>query len=153
MVGSEALPGRGFGVPGSGRRSRLPSANPHHGGRVGLPGVVEELLVEVVADGFVLDGRGPESVPNALFAAYEWNQVSGERRSVRGRCHCGRNGARRTGVEEVWVMGKQDPPPPEKEGGGSIPLRLIRVRRTVRCRVRPRVRGSRGPGDTVDDRR
>lgn len=119
LVGSEALPGRGFGVPGSGRRSRLPSANPHHGGRVGLPGVVEELLVEVVADGFVLDGRGPESVPNALFAAYEWNQVSGERRSVRGRCHCGRNGARRTGVEEVWVMGKQDPPPPEKEGGGK----------------------------------
>lgn len=53
--------------------SRFGSADSHHGGRVGLPGVVEELLVEVVADGFTLYCCGPKAAPNALVAAYEWD--------------------------------------------------------------------------------
>jgi hypothetical protein len=53
---------------------RLPSAVPHHGGQVGLPAVVEELLVDVAIDGFTLYCCGPKSVPNALLAAYEWKQ-------------------------------------------------------------------------------
>lgn len=42
------------------------------GERVGLPAVVEELLVEVVADGFTLYCCGPKTAPNALVACYEW---------------------------------------------------------------------------------
>lgn len=53
--------------------SRLRSAESHHDGRVDLPGVVEELLVEVVADGFTLHCCGPKSAPNALVAAYWWD--------------------------------------------------------------------------------
>jgi hypothetical protein len=53
--------------------SRLWSAADHRGGRVGLPPVVEELLVEVVADGFVLHCCGPKAAPHALVAAYEWS--------------------------------------------------------------------------------
>ena len=45
---------------------------PHHGGRVSLPGAVEELLVDIVADGFTLYCCGPKAAPNALVAAYEW---------------------------------------------------------------------------------
>jgi hypothetical protein len=53
---------------------RLPSAVPHHGGQAGLPTVVEELLVDVITDGFTLYCCGPKSAPNALVAAYEWEQ-------------------------------------------------------------------------------
>jgi hypothetical protein len=38
-----------------------------------LPAEVEELLVEVVADGFALFCCGPQTAPNALVARYEWN--------------------------------------------------------------------------------
>ena len=50
----------------------LPSAVPCCGGRVGLPTGVENLLVEVVADGFTLYCCGPKTAPNALVACYEW---------------------------------------------------------------------------------
>ncbi|MGH3985603.1 MAG: hypothetical protein ACRDST_23715 [Pseudonocardiaceae bacterium] len=53
---------------------RLLSAVAHHGGQVGLPAVVEELLVNVVADGFTLYCCGPKVAPSVLVAAYEWNQ-------------------------------------------------------------------------------
>ncbi|MGH3822292.1 MAG: hypothetical protein ACRDRA_05560 [Pseudonocardiaceae bacterium] len=39
---------------------------------VGLPAVVEELLVDVGDDGFTLYCCGPRTAPNALVAAYEW---------------------------------------------------------------------------------
>ena len=48
------------------------SAAPQHGGLVGLPTVVEELLVDVVADGFVLYCCGAKTAPNALVACYDW---------------------------------------------------------------------------------
>ncbi|MGH3874010.1 MAG: hypothetical protein ACRDSR_21335 [Pseudonocardiaceae bacterium] len=44
-----------------------------HAGQVGLPTVVEELLVEVAADGFTLCCCGPQAAPNALVAFYEWD--------------------------------------------------------------------------------
>ena len=48
---------------------RLSSADSPHGGQVvGLPTGVEELLVDVVADGFVVYCCGPKSAPNALVA-------------------------------------------------------------------------------------
>lgn len=53
---------------------QLPSALPHHGGKVGLPAVVEELLVDVATDGFTLYCCGPKTAPHALVAAYEWSQ-------------------------------------------------------------------------------
>jgi hypothetical protein len=53
---------------------RLASAIPHHGGEVGLPSFVEELLVDVTTDGFTLYCCGPKLAPNALVAAYEWEQ-------------------------------------------------------------------------------
>jgi hypothetical protein len=56
--------------------SQLPSATPHHGGRTALPTMVEELLVEVVADGFTLYCCGPKSAPHALVAAYEWDHYA-----------------------------------------------------------------------------
>ncbi|MGH3821943.1 MAG: hypothetical protein ACRDRA_03740 [Pseudonocardiaceae bacterium] len=37
-----------------------------------LPAEVEELLVEVVADGFAVYCCGPKAAPHALVAAYEW---------------------------------------------------------------------------------
>jgi hypothetical protein len=52
--------------------SRLPPADPHRGGQAGLPTAVKQLLLEVVADGFVLYCCGPKPAPNALVAAYEW---------------------------------------------------------------------------------
>lgn len=54
--------------------SRPWSAGSHRDGQeVALSGVVEQLLVEVVADGFVLYCCGPKVAPNALVAAYEWD--------------------------------------------------------------------------------
>ncbi|MGH3769664.1 MAG: hypothetical protein ACRDTX_31725 [Pseudonocardiaceae bacterium] len=53
---------------------RLPSAPPHYGAQVGLAAAVEELLVGVVADGFTVYCCGPKAAPNALVAAYEWEQ-------------------------------------------------------------------------------
>ncbi|MGH3936180.1 MAG: hypothetical protein ACRDS1_14585 [Pseudonocardiaceae bacterium] len=55
--------------------SRLPSTTAQHGGQVGLPAVVEELLVDVVADGFALYCCGPKDAPNALVACYEWDHA------------------------------------------------------------------------------
>ena len=46
---------------------------PSVGGEVGLPAVVEELLVDVAADGFTLYCCGPKTAPNALVASYEWD--------------------------------------------------------------------------------
>jgi hypothetical protein len=37
-----------------------------------LPAAVEELLGDVVADGFTLYCCGPKTAPNALVACYEW---------------------------------------------------------------------------------
>ncbi|MGH3962978.1 MAG: hypothetical protein ACRDRY_06945 [Pseudonocardiaceae bacterium] len=42
-------------------------------GGVGLAPVVEGLLVDVVADGFVLYCCGPRAAPNALVASYQWH--------------------------------------------------------------------------------
>ncbi|MGH3898228.1 MAG: hypothetical protein ACRDTA_08220 [Pseudonocardiaceae bacterium] len=53
-----------------------PSASPGHGERVGLPAVVEQLLVDVVTDGFTLYCCGPTTAPNALVAAYEWGHYA-----------------------------------------------------------------------------
>jgi hypothetical protein len=55
--------------------NRLPSASPHRG-RAALPTAVEELLVEVVADGFTRYCCGPKAAPNALVAAYEWDHYT-----------------------------------------------------------------------------
>ena len=40
----------------------------------GLPLDVERLLVDVVADGFVVYCCGPKAAPNALVASYKWNR-------------------------------------------------------------------------------
>jgi hypothetical protein len=56
---------------------RLSSADSPHGEQVvGLSIGVEELLAEVVADGFVLYCCGPKAAPNALVAAYEWDHYA-----------------------------------------------------------------------------
>jgi hypothetical protein len=53
--------------------TQLESSVPDHGGQeVGLPAVVEELLVDVVADGFALFCCGPNAAPRALVASYKW---------------------------------------------------------------------------------
>jgi len=52
------------------RRPRSPDTD--CGGQVSLPPGVEELLVDVVADGFVLYCCGPKTAPNAVVASYEW---------------------------------------------------------------------------------
>lgn len=52
---------------------RLGSAAPHYlGHEASLPAEVEELLVDVMADGFALYCCGPKTAPNALVARYEW---------------------------------------------------------------------------------
>jgi hypothetical protein len=52
---------------------RFGSATPRHGGQdAGLPAAVEELLVDVVADGFSVYCCGPKTAPRALVACYEW---------------------------------------------------------------------------------
>lgn len=48
---------------------RLRSAVP----QVGLSAVVEELLIDVVADGFTVCCCGPTTAPSALVASYEWD--------------------------------------------------------------------------------
>jgi hypothetical protein len=53
--------------------SRLLSVATDHAGPVSLPAVVEELLVEVVAEGFTLYCCGPKTAPNALLASYAWD--------------------------------------------------------------------------------
>jgi hypothetical protein len=42
------------------------------GSEAGLPSEVEQLLLDVVADGFVLYCCGPRAAPCALVAAYQW---------------------------------------------------------------------------------
>ncbi|MGH3696009.1 MAG: hypothetical protein ACRDRX_18800 [Pseudonocardiaceae bacterium] len=52
---------------------RLGSAALLEGGpQVALPAGVEELLVEVVTDGFTLYCCGPKDAPRALVACYQW---------------------------------------------------------------------------------
>ena len=53
---------------------RLSSAAPRHGGQVDLPTGVEELLIDVATDGFTVYCCGPKMAPNALVAAYAWEQ-------------------------------------------------------------------------------
>jgi hypothetical protein len=55
---------------------RLPSAAAHHGGPLGLSAGVEQLLVDVAADGFTLYCCGRKSAPHALVAAYEWDRYA-----------------------------------------------------------------------------
>ncbi|MGH3694802.1 MAG: hypothetical protein ACRDRX_12585 [Pseudonocardiaceae bacterium] len=52
---------------------RSGSAVAAHPDEVGLPAAVEELLVDLVADGFRVHCCGPKTAPNALVASYEWN--------------------------------------------------------------------------------
>jgi hypothetical protein len=51
---------------------RPPSTAFRCGEQASLPAVVEELLLGVVADGFVLYCCGDRAAPNALVASYEW---------------------------------------------------------------------------------
>jgi len=55
--------------------TRIASAAPHLKGeqQVGLAPVVEELLAEVVTDGFTVYCCGPRMAPNVLLACYEWD--------------------------------------------------------------------------------
>lgn len=55
------------------RMSGLLSAAARHRRQAGLPTVVEELIVGVVADGFALYCCGPKAAPHALVACYEWD--------------------------------------------------------------------------------
>lgn len=50
-----------------------PSAGPRSRSQTCLPTLVEELLTEVVADGFVLYCCGARTAPSALIASYEWD--------------------------------------------------------------------------------
>ncbi len=52
---------------------RPQSSTRWRGGHAGLPPEVEGLLVDVVADGFVLYRCGPRAAPNALVASYQWD--------------------------------------------------------------------------------
>jgi hypothetical protein len=52
---------------------QFPLAGSDHDERVGLPAVVEQLLVAVVTDGFTLHCCGPKTAPHALVASYEWD--------------------------------------------------------------------------------
>jgi hypothetical protein len=52
---------------------QIPSAGPDHDELVGLPAVVEQQLIDVVANGFTLYCCGPKTAPNALVAAYHWD--------------------------------------------------------------------------------
>ncbi|MGH3842071.1 MAG: hypothetical protein ACRDS0_11595 [Pseudonocardiaceae bacterium] len=55
----------------------IPLASPgHRGQQTGLPAMVEELLVQVVADGFTLYCCGPKAAPRALLACYEWRHCA-----------------------------------------------------------------------------
>jgi hypothetical protein len=53
-------------------RKSMIQDNANTSGPVGLPAVVEELLIDVAADGFTLHCCGPKATPNALVASYEW---------------------------------------------------------------------------------
>lgn len=53
---------------------RLAASLLHSGAQAGLPAGVEELLAEVVADGFALYCCGAKEAPNALVACYEWDR-------------------------------------------------------------------------------
>ncbi len=51
----------------------LGSVPAHHSGQMDLAAGVEELLIDVAADGFTLYCCGPKHAPNALLACYEWD--------------------------------------------------------------------------------
>ncbi len=54
--------------------TRFPSAmSPHSRQELSLPAAVEQLLLDVAADGFTRYCCGPKTAPNALLAAYEWD--------------------------------------------------------------------------------
>ncbi|HET9116687.1 MAG TPA: hypothetical protein VFN75_01175 [Pseudonocardiaceae bacterium] len=52
---------------------RSPSTGPRSSQRESLPPEVEELLIDVVADGFSLYCCGPRHAPHALLACYGWD--------------------------------------------------------------------------------
>lgn len=65
---------RGTGtVEGDWRPGIIASSSLRVGGEVGLPSEVEQLLRDVVADGFVLYCCGPRNAPRALVASYSWD--------------------------------------------------------------------------------
>ncbi len=53
------------------KRHQLPAFR--RGGQTDLPPEVEGLLLDVVADGFVVYCCGPLAAPNALVASYQWD--------------------------------------------------------------------------------
>lgn len=55
---------------------QLPSKVVARSGHGNLPATVEELLVDMVNDGFALYCCGPKSAPNALVACYEWDHYA-----------------------------------------------------------------------------
>lgn len=55
---------------------QLPPAVASMGEQVSLSPVVEELLVDVVEDGFTLYSCGPKAAPNALVACYHWGHYA-----------------------------------------------------------------------------
>jgi hypothetical protein len=60
-------------MPEGGRSERLPPLlAPLSGSAVHLLSEVERLLLDVVADGFVLHCCGPQAAPRALVASYRW---------------------------------------------------------------------------------
>ena len=64
-------PVRGMSPGGRSVRSpRLPVQR--SGSKVCLPSEVEQLLLDVVADGFVVYCCGPRAAPRALVASYQW---------------------------------------------------------------------------------
>jgi hypothetical protein len=64
---------RAIALCGDQRMRRSPSAGHRSSRREGLPPEVEELLIDVVADGFVLHCCGNRAAPRALVASYEWD--------------------------------------------------------------------------------
>ena len=59
--------------PEGSRSIRLPALSaPHSPSEVHLPSHVERLLLDVVADGFIVRCCGPKAAPFALVASYQW---------------------------------------------------------------------------------
>jgi hypothetical protein len=96
--------------------SRPYSSASRCGGQSSLASEVEGLLVDVVADGFVVYCCGPRAAPNALVASYEWehcldvltirdfDRVTAARLPTRGRVD--------VFAPEVVVWAYEGPPQP-----------------------------------------
>lgn len=60
-------------LPEGSRSIRPPAlSRPHSPTQVHLPSQVERLLLDVVADGFIVHCCGPKAAPFALVASYQW---------------------------------------------------------------------------------